>query len=244
MKAVDWISVDRVRALIRWTALSSHRGGAKVALIAPAERMNAAAANALLKTLEEPPAGTYYLLVSHQPGRLPATIVSRCQRIVAPRPSHEQACAWLVAQGLAKPASVLAQAHGAPLRALALADPAYQTERDRWLRALGAPATLEVAGLGARIDAAPRDMRRDLLAAVIDWLLAWSADLARAGAGAAPAGHAEYEVRMRELGTAVAPSALFRYHRRLLHQRGLLAHPLSPRLVVEALMIDYRALFG
>jgi hypothetical protein len=42
----------------------------------------------------------------------------------------------------------------------------------------------------------------------------------------------------------VAPPALFRYHRQLLRKRALLAHPLSPRLVAEALIIDYRALFG
>ena len=54
-----WITVAHVRALIDWAALTSHRRIAKVAVIVPAERMNPAAANALLKTLEEPPAGTY-----------------------------------------------------------------------------------------------------------------------------------------------------------------------------------------
>jgi DNA polymerase-3 subunit delta' len=74
VKAVEWIVVDRIRALLQWAELTSHRGGAKVALIDPAERMNAAAANALLKTLEEPPPNTHFLLVSQQPNRLPATI--------------------------------------------------------------------------------------------------------------------------------------------------------------------------
>ena len=77
VKPVEWISVDRIRALIRWSEITSHRGAAKVAVIVPAERMHAAAANALLKTLAEPPADTYFMLVSHAPGRLPATIVSR-----------------------------------------------------------------------------------------------------------------------------------------------------------------------
>jgi len=75
--AVETIPIDRVRAVIDFVQLSSHRQRAKVAVIAPAERMNAAASNALLKTLEEPPAGTYLLLVADQPGRLPATIRSR-----------------------------------------------------------------------------------------------------------------------------------------------------------------------
>ena len=104
-KPVEWIAVDRIRALTRWAELTSHRGGAKVALIAPAERMNAAAANALLKTLEEPPANTFFMLVSHQAGRLPATIVSRCQRIAAPRPTPRRR-----------------RAHGSPSRACREAD--------------------------------------------------------------------------------------------------------------------------
>src|SRR5690348_9799716 len=138
-RIVEWIAVERIRALTRWAAITSHRGGAKVALIVPAERMSEAAANALLKTLEEPPDGTCFLLVSNLPGRLPATIASRCQRIVAPRPTPAQARAWLMQHGTHDPDALLAQAHGAPLRALALADPAYQGERSAWIRAFAAP---------------------------------------------------------------------------------------------------------
>src|SRR5450631_1519978 len=77
---VDAIGVDAIRDLTRFAQLSSHRGGAKVAVVVPADALNAAAANALLKTLEEPPPRTNLLLVSHRPGRLPATITSRCRR--------------------------------------------------------------------------------------------------------------------------------------------------------------------
>ncbi len=69
-----------------FTQLSTHRHRAKVAVIAPAEAMNAAAANALLKTLEEPPAETYLMLVSHQTARLAATIISRCRRLPVAEP--------------------------------------------------------------------------------------------------------------------------------------------------------------
>jgi DNA polymerase-3 subunit delta' len=243
-KPVEWISVHRVRALTRWAELTSHRGGAKVAVIVPAERMHAAAANALLKTLEEPPANTYFMLVSHLPGRLPATIVSRCQRVVAPRPSAAEARAWLEQQGVQHANAALAQAHFAPLRAIGLADAGYQAERSAWIRALAAPRELPVAGLGARIDAAPRDARKEMLASVIDWLVGWCADLARVRAGGVPVENADAERALGALATRVAAAPLFRYHRSLLLQRALLAHPLQPRLVVEALLIDYRALFG
>lgn len=243
-KPVEWIVVDRIRALTRWAQLTSHRGGTKVGIIDPAERMNAAAANALLKTLEEPPAGTYLLLVSHQAGRLPATIRSRCQTVTAPFPTPPQGVEWLAARGVRDAASLLAQAGGAPLAALALADADYQAERAVWLKALARPAALPVAALGGRIDAGARDARKDRLAAVIDWLAGWCADLARVHAGGAPLRNPDHGAQLAALAPSVAGVALFRYHRRLLDQRALLAHPLQPRLVAEALLIDYRALFG
>ena len=142
-ETVDTIAVDRVRALIDFVLLSSHRQRAKVAVIAPAERMHVSAANALLKTLEEPPPGTFVILVSDQPGRLPATIVSRCRMLPVPLPPESAALAWLAAQGVAAPAAALAQAGGAPLLALSHADAATQAERKAWQDALsrsGAPA--------------------------------------------------------------------------------------------------------
>lgn len=95
------ISVDQVRAMCETLALKPHRGASKVVVIEPAESMTTAAANALLKTLEEPPGDAYLLLVSHQPGRLPATIRSRCQRINIARPRSEEIAAWLAEPGRA-----------------------------------------------------------------------------------------------------------------------------------------------
>ena len=244
VKTVEWIVVERIRALLQWAALTSHRGGAKVALIDPAERMNAAAANALLKTLEEPPADTHFLLVSHQPGRLPATIVSRCQRVAVPIPETTAARDWLAGQGIDDAARLLEQANGAPLAALGLANPDYQRERQAWLAAFSAPRALPVTSLGARVDAGPREGRRERLAAIVDWLAGWCADLARVQAGGAPRANTDFGAQLTALASSVAPVPLFRYHRRLLQQRALLAHPLQPRLVAEALLIDYRALFG
>jgi DNA polymerase-3 subunit delta' len=206
--------------------------------------MNAAAANALLKTLEEPPPGTFLLLVSHQPGRLAATIRSRCQVVAAPQPSTAEGAAWLARQGIRDADAVLAQAGGAPLAAVALADTGYQAERAAWIRALAAPRDMSVSALGQRIDAGPRESRKERLAAAIDWLVGWCADLARVRAGGVPIRNPDYAAQLAALAPSVAGVPLFRYHRSLLDQRALLAHPLQPRLVAEALLIDYRALFG
>src|SRR5690606_29181606 len=84
-----------VRAIGETLALKGYRGGPKVVIIEPAEAMTVAAANALLKTLEEPSAESYLLLVAHEPQRLPATVRSRCQRLRIQPPSRADTRAWL-----------------------------------------------------------------------------------------------------------------------------------------------------
>ncbi len=114
------IKVDQIRALIDSLSLTSFRGGYKVGIIENAESMNAAAANSLLKTLEEPAGDTLLLLVAARAHRLPPTIVSRCQRIAIDAPSTAQALEWLRGKGVseAHARSALHLYPGAPLAAL------------------------------------------------------------------------------------------------------------------------------
>ena len=89
------IGIDQVRELVAELSLTSYKGGAKVAVIEPADAMTASASNGLLKTLEEPPGDTLLVLVVDRPGRLPATIVSRCQRLSLHVPPEDEGLAWL-----------------------------------------------------------------------------------------------------------------------------------------------------
>jgi DNA polymerase-3 subunit delta' len=241
--AVDVIQVDRIRDLIEFTQLSTHRLGAKVAVIVPAEAMNLAAANALLKTLEEPPAGTFLILVSHQPARLPATIRSRCRVLAVPEPAQSLATEWLSAQGVDRAQLILAQAGGAPFLAASLADPSIQRDRDRFLSELARPGKLSPVGFGARIDATPKDERKPALGHAVYWLMTWTADLAAVASGGQPRFHPDHAAALTRLASRLAPVPLFRYYQTLLRQRALLPHPLQPRLVAEALLFDYRNLF-
>ncbi len=93
------IVIEQIRELGQKLALTPQYGVAQVAIIDPADAVNTAACNALLKTLEEPAAGRYLWLVSAQPGRLPATIRSRCQRIEFRLPPREEALDWLRGRG-------------------------------------------------------------------------------------------------------------------------------------------------
>src|SRR6185312_7049808 len=115
------IKVEQIRALANTLSLKSYRGGYKVAVIAEADALNVNAANALLKTLEEPAPATLLILCASRPSRLPPTIVSRCHKLSVGVPSRTVALAWL---GARKPLSawpkLLELAGGAPLRALEL----------------------------------------------------------------------------------------------------------------------------
>jgi DNA polymerase-3 subunit delta' len=91
------IRIEQVRDLSAELALTSHGGGYKVGILTPADALNRFAANALLKTLEEPPARTLLILVATQPSKLPPTIVSRCQRLRVQAPTRAEAVAWLTA---------------------------------------------------------------------------------------------------------------------------------------------------
>jgi DNA polymerase-3 subunit delta' len=114
------IKVDAVRQAIDWAHTSSGRGRGKVLVFYPAEAMNQVAANALLKTLEEPGQGMRLLLCVDDPERLLPTIRSRCQRFRLEGPSHGAALAWLKAEGVAQPEQMLMAAGGQPLGALSL----------------------------------------------------------------------------------------------------------------------------
>jgi DNA polymerase-3 subunit delta' len=113
------ISVEQIRDLIAAISLTAHHGAAKVVIIEPADAMTAPAANALLKTLEEPAGDAYLFLLSHQPDRLPATIRSRCQRLDVRRPEPSILSAWLGVEDAAV-AAAWQMTGGAPLRMAAL----------------------------------------------------------------------------------------------------------------------------
>jgi DNA polymerase-3 subunit delta' len=93
------IVIDQMRELSQKLALTPQYGSAQVAIVDPADAINRAACNALLKTLEEPAAGRYLWLISAEPARLPATIRSRCQRLEFKLPPHGEALQWLHSQG-------------------------------------------------------------------------------------------------------------------------------------------------
>nr|WP_272891935.1 DNA polymerase III subunit delta' [Stutzerimonas stutzeri] len=118
------IRVDQVRQLVGFVSQTAQLGGRKVVLLEPAEAMNLNAANALLKSLEEPAGNTVLLLISHQPSRLLPTIKSRCVQQSCPLPVRQQSLDWLAGKlpelSAAQREELLTLAADSPLAALKL----------------------------------------------------------------------------------------------------------------------------
>ncbi|MEH6589646.1 MAG: DNA polymerase III subunit delta' [Halioglobus sp.] len=113
------IKVDQIREIVEFSGKTAGFGVRKVVVLAPAEAMNPNAANALLKSLEEPPANTYIILVCHRPQALPATVRSRCQRFPLPSPPETQSVEWLtqLTGDQASSEQLLSLAQGRPMLA-------------------------------------------------------------------------------------------------------------------------------
>lgn len=134
------IVVEQIRELSARLAMATQLGGWQIAVIDPADAMNAAASNALLKTLEEPTPSSMILLIADQPWRLPATIRSRCQRVDFAFPARKEAEQWLNRQGIVDAERALDAAGGNPGRALAFSQNGELQRRDSVARDLAALA--------------------------------------------------------------------------------------------------------
>jgi DNA polymerase-3 subunit delta' len=234
------ISVDQVRETCEQLGMTSLRGGARIAVVAPAQLMTMSAQNALLKTLEEPAARTLLVLVTPRPSMLLATLRSRCQRVEIARPAPEDALAWL-AQELGAPADpgLLDTAGGAPLRALALA-PHYGALEGQMSALVAA-----VAGGRAEASGAAAEMMGEGLPVRLDWLEGWIGGVIRSrtlpnARQLTVRGGAE----LQRAGAEVNISAAFRMVDRVREVRRLLEGPPAPQLLVEALLVDLAAAFG
>ena len=206
------IKIEQTRGLADFLNLASHRGGRRITIVHPAEDMNTATANSLLKNLEEPPPGAMFLLISHRPARLLSTIRSRCVPVPVALPEPKTAAAWLAAQGVRTPERWLAFAGGAPLRALDYATGERGEAIERVLRGIAAGDRNALAEAKNREELEP-------LAEVLQ-------KMALDRAFAALSGRTKY-------GGAAVPGdarAWLAYARAMGRNRALAHHPLNPKL--------------
>jgi len=231
-KRSEQIRIEQIRALQDFLAVGTHRGGLRVILVHPAETMNFNTQNALLKSLEEPPGGTVFLLVSYQPERLLPTVRSRCLKLAVPMPDPIRAESWLKSQGVAEPGEALANAGGAPLGALELAK--TDDERHRFLAQLRAPDFDPLA--------LADQCQRHAPVEIVNWLQRWSYDLLLSRVAGRVRYHTKDERIIAEISRRCSAAGVAGYLRRLARAKALARHPLNPRLFAEDLLLQYQRL--
>jgi DNA polymerase-3 subunit delta' len=234
------IKVESIRQLIGASTLGTTRGGRRIALLYPAEALNPVSANALLKTLEEPPPGMMLLLATSEPGRLLPTIRSRCQVVNVPTPPADSPAvlAWLTAQGVQDAPAWLRLARGAPYAALNLAAQAETLGITDRLAAWCAPDDTRFWSSG--------NLKKGEIRAWLEWYYRFAAHCAELASGAAQAATwlgvpaAQWQAAARRLSPAGWHKLLAAVTRAL----RAAEHPLAPALVTDSLLVQYSDLIA
>lgn len=243
-KPSQQITIDQIRALDEFLHVGTHRQGLRIILIHPAEAMNRATANAVLKSLEEPIAGTLFLLVANEHERLLPTIRSRCQQVPLGRPERQRAEAWLAGEGVHEPDRWLALAGGAPLLAAELGNGDERALLDTLIGELSRGGSLDVLAAASRLDRVVKGEKRVApLKRLVEWSQKWCVDLALLRIGMAPRYFLAEQARLRELAGKAALSSLLAFGRKALQYRQQCEQPLNSRLFLEDFLLNYWALF-
>lgn len=229
------ISVAQIRELSDFLSLSSHQSsGLRIVLIHPAEALNLAAANALLKMLEEPAPDVVFILIAHQLQRLLPTVLSRCQKIKMPIPDQTQALDWLNGNGVSNAVQQLAYMEGSPIKVFnEQADFAHLTQIWGQL------------ALGQKLDpqfVAPLVIAHSVETGVIA-IQKWIYDILAVKLSQQVRYHLQHANALQALAEKVNLGKLFDFQKKTNELRKLATHPLNHELQMESLLVDYTKLF-
>lgn len=230
------IEVEQARDVVEYVQLSTYRAGFRVVLVNPADNLNLAAANALLKVLEEPPLKTVFVLVSDQPRRLLPTIRSRCTRLDIGLPATEIAMQWLDGQQLEDAGTLLALSGGAPLDALNWADGDALEQRRSVLEGLARPGEIDPA----------TQVERWKAIGIQTWhtvVYKWLGDLLAVKLKGSVQYNRDFADVLAQLGARADLSRLLALGKSHAAAGRTLTHPLNRPLQQQAWLIEYRHLF-
>jgi DNA polymerase-3 subunit delta' len=233
------IRIEQIRALADFMNISTHRCGRRVVLLYPAEALNTVAANSLLKTLEEPPPDTVFLLVSHNVDRLLPTILSRCRKIPMAMPGRAQALAWLASQGVADAETWLAEQGGAPLAAL-----------DQARAQAGAREVIDVLlGYLARPEAesplkVADKLQKTAPVELVGSLQRWLYDIFSVKFSGTVRYYPKYRGDIDALAGRAETGLLLAALKAAGERRAIAEHPLSAKLFIEDMLLDYSTIFA
>jgi len=231
------IGVDLIRNLIVKLRLKPQYSEFRVVLISPAEKMNNNSANAFLKCLEEPPERTMFILLAEKMQVLPATIISRCQKLLLTPPKLEEVSAWLQGQGITeRQALLLNLAEGAPLLALNYAQSNVLEQRQNcfteWQKILLANACpIELAEKWHKLPASQ----------ILSWLISWTEDIIKCHFHVERSllRNADLEKHLNVLSKRLDLQCLYEFHRLLLTDIQRIQTQLNKQLLFEEILITW-----
>ncbi|MBM3351498.1 MAG: DNA polymerase III subunit delta' [Betaproteobacteria bacterium] len=229
------ISVAQVRDLSDFIGLSSHHsGGLRIILIQPAEALNIASANALLKMLEEPAPGVVFILITHQLQRLLPTIISRCQKIAMPIPDAPQALEWLEGLGVPSAKEQLAYFEASPLKVLEAQEQFSQLAQVWQMLSMGNKLAPSVV--------APLMCANSPEMGIVA-LQKWLYDMMSIKLSQQVRYHLRHAKALQLLAEKVNLARLIEMQKKSNGMRELALHPLNHELQMESLLHDYIKLF-
>ena len=251
------ISIEEIRSAIEGLSIGSHRGGNRVILIYPLEMLRSDSANTLLKSLEEPPANTIFILLADRLDRVLPTIRSRCRLLSAPRPDREQGLAWLHAEILnidglkvnaADIETIYDEQGGAPYSVLdSLVARNNQDEKDELTLSIQAARyLLQSMSQGIRInwlDAAEKTHKAQY-SLLLSSMQRWVSDLLSVAQGGVPRYYPKHLIVLQGLSKLANVQKLHNFWKSLVQARRHENHPLANKIQLEALLSQYQQIFG
>ncbi len=250
------IAIEDARSAIEALSIGSHRGGNRVILVYPLEMLRPDSANTLLKSLEEPPKNTIFILLADRLDRVLPTIRSRCRLLSAPRPDRLTGLSWLRNQlnkvpGLkmsdADIESIYDEQGGAPYAVLdSLIARHNQDEKDELTIAIQASRyLLQAMSQGPRInwlDAADKTQKARY-SVLLTTMQRWVSDLQSCAQLGSPRYYPKHEDSIQALAKQVRLPKLLRFWKSLTQARRHENHPLATRIQLEALLSQYQQVF-
>lgn len=231
------IRIEQIRSLATFMNVSTHRAGLRVVVLYPAEALNGPSANALLKTLEEPPPNSLFLLISHRYDRLLPTIRSRCQSFALGLPAPEHARKWLAQQGVDDAAKWLAEQGGAPLSALSASQSDDEEGQEELLTQFSRPDSALALIVAERLQKIP-------LSSLVACQQRWLYDLFLIKLTGQVRYYPRHEKILSALAKKISSYRLQQALRDAGERRAVSDHPLSARLFIENMLLDYVRLFS
>lgn len=235
------ISIDQIRRLITQLTLKPQFEAYRVVIINPAEQMTRSAVNAFLKCLEEPTERTVLILMTDKPGKLPATIVSRCQKLAVTTPDKEVVINWLKQQGMPDdPEILLNLAQGAPLLAQQYGHSETVKLRNQCFKAWSDLANQR----GNPVAIAESWQKLPEFSMLVFWMTSWVTDLIKS----AYQTRAEYlynpdlGMPLKALAQQLELKGLYRLYDLLLLDRQRLDTQINKQLMLEEILIQWSEL--